>query len=335
MTRIRLIMLSMLAVFAGSAVASASASAACDIVAVAGTGQFEDGACTKAVAPKEYIKILKIETRLKSGEWCAKVETAGTGTFSDNKCTNTVGAKEYIKVLVPEFRYKCKEQTTATFVFTENKCLTRSAGEDTGKFENEPVPAGSKIKFTDTEKESHLYGPFSIIVTCKADTSKGEITGPKTTAGDTVTFTGCTAKEGEKKSCPAKSTGEPAGTIKTEELKDTLGTVAEAEATSKVGEALEPQGTKGFVTIEAPESECLKITPTQVSGSVIGEVKPIEVMQTTGELIFTCNATTKTKQTIQKFVGFPKDILSAFTSAACFESKAEITFAEPIEVEYP
>ena len=90
-----------LAALAISAVGATAASATCYKVAVAGTGNWENSTCTTRGTTKAFIKVSKLETQLKPGEWCAKVEEVGTGTFSDNKCTNTVGAKEYIKVLLP------------------------------------------------------------------------------------------------------------------------------------------------------------------------------------------------------------------------------------------
>jgi hypothetical protein len=335
MTRIRLILLSMLAVFAISAVASASASAACYKVAEAGTGNRDGtGTCTinTGATKNEYINVTKLETQLRSGEWCAEV-AAGTGNYEDNKCTKKVAAKNFIKVLVPEFVH-CVAKTGGKFAAG---CLTAGT-----TFEKEPVKAGvGKLKFTDKEGVSNFYATNSkgvlIVFTCTADTSKGEITGNTTTAKVTVTFTGCTAKEGKEKACSANSVTEkikePAETIKTNLLKDSLGTVLKPEATSEVGEALEPEGKEGFVTLEA---ECLiELKKAQVSGSVIGEVTPINVMQTTGKLNFECKPPESETQKIQKFVGFPKDTLSDFANPACFESKAEITFEEPIEVAYP
>jgi hypothetical protein len=288
-----------------------------------------DSSCSTdtGATAKEYIEVLKLETQLKSGEWCAKVETAGTGNYENNACTTKVAAKEFIKVLVPEFEH-CVKQTGGKWM-----AGCKASGTE---FEKVSVPSGSKITFTDKEGVSNFYATNStggaVVFTCTGDTSKGEITGPTTTAKVTVTFTGCTAKEEAKAACSANSKGEPAGTIKTNGLRDTLGTVAKAEATSEVGEALEPEGTEGFVTLEAT---CIAITKAQVSGSVIGEVKPINVMAAAGELIFECETPKSEKQKIQKFVGFPKDTLSDFANPACFESEAEITFAEPIEVAYP
>ena len=104
MSRIRIIMLSLLAVFAVSAVASASASATCYKVAVAGTGHWENGTCTVVGTTKEFVEVEKLETKLNAGEWCAKVKAGEPSTFEDNKCTKAkAGTGEFIKVLVPEW----------------------------------------------------------------------------------------------------------------------------------------------------------------------------------------------------------------------------------------
>ncbi len=288
--QLRILFVSLLAVFAVSAIASATASAA---------------------AP-EFIRCVKV-----------KVVTEPS-SFKDAECKSPEKGKgKYIRVSVePGLCNKVAPGEPFSF---EKGCA--KAGGEYAMVEKE-----AKRKFTDKEGTSHFYATGkggAIVFTCTADTSKGEITGNTTTAGVTVTFTGCTAKEGTKESCSAKSKGEPAGTIKTNGLKDTLGTVAKAEAASEVGDALEPEGKEGFVTLEAA---CLEVKTQQVSGSVIGEVKPINVLQTAGELIFECEPAKSTTQKIQRFVGAEKDTLSAFGKAACFESKAEITYEEPIEV---
>jgi hypothetical protein len=292
-TRIRMIGLALVAVFAFGALAATSALAQpefirCAKVAAGEPSSWEAGCITKK-ASGGYAKVSA------GPGTCVKVAPGEPSSWSNATCTTAKkGTGEYIK-----------------------------------------VAAAGKLNFTDKEKVSNFYATSSvgvpIVFTCTADTSKGEITGNTTTAGVTVTFTGCTAREDEKASCSAKSTGEPAGTIKTNGLRDVLGTVAAAEAASEVGDALEPEGKEGFVTLEA---ECVELKKVQVLGSVIGEVPTtmINVMQTTGELIFTCNATTKTKQTIQKFVGVAKDTLSYFGNPACFESQDEIRYEEPIEV---
>lgn len=125
MSRIRLIMLSLLAVSAVGAVASASASATiCVKTAVAGKGNF-DSSCVTNEAPtaNQYIKITKLEKRLAAGEWCAKVAEAGKGEFEKNTCEGAAGTKEFIKVLAPEPQWR-----TAGFfnlnTFAETRLVT-------------------------------------------------------------------------------------------------------------------------------------------------------------------------------------------------------------------
>jgi hypothetical protein len=100
-SRVRHLFVAMIAVFALSAVASSSASAACYRVDEAKTGTFEDSSCMVANGTKEYIKVSKLETELAPGEWCAKVEAAKTGSFEDSKCAKGLKEGAFAKVLVP------------------------------------------------------------------------------------------------------------------------------------------------------------------------------------------------------------------------------------------
>jgi len=190
------------------------------------------------------------------------------------------------------------------------------------EFEKVAVPAGSKVKFTDKEGVSHLNG-LGTTVTCQKDTSSGEITGPKTVTNVKVTFEECKGKKGTEE-CPVNG-----GTITTETLSGELGKVAVAEAASGVGEDLKPPTGKAFVKLEGT---C--IVTTSVTGSVIGEVKPVGGPPSTkGEVNFECSSVGGRTQKIQKFETGVKDTLSAFGTAACFESFPDvITFEEAIEV---
>jgi hypothetical protein len=198
-------------------------------------------------------------------------------------------------------------------------------------YEKEAVKAGvGKLKFTGKEGVSHLYGPH-FTITCKEDTSKGEITGPTTIAALRVIFAKCEAENTSSKvKCTFHTVGKAPETIETNLLKASLGKVAKAEAVSEVGEQLVPEGNKGFWT---GEGACLEVEKFQLSGAVIGEVKPINVMQTTSELIFEGNPADPTKQKIQRFEGGEKENLYWFYGFPMgFESKDVMTFEEPIQV---
>ncbi len=132
-------------------------------------------------------------------------------------------------------------------------------------------------------------------IKCKGgDTSTGKVSGDKTMSVENVvvTFKECRATTGG--TCAVKSTGAGnAEEIVTAALKGTLGRVLSKEATSEVGLVLEGPGSV-FVTLEGT---CLTVSPTKVTGKVVGEVTPINKSQLTGELIFEA---TGNKQKIKK-----------------------------------
>jgi hypothetical protein len=74
------------------------------------------------------------------------------------------------------------------------------------------------------------------------------------------------------------------------------------------------------------------IPESTLTGSVIGEVEPVTIMDTTGGVIFGVKGAAKDKQTIQKLEGGVNDTLKAFGMTTGFESTDSFTFEEPIEV---
>jgi hypothetical protein len=204
--------------------------------------------------------------------------------------------------------------------------------------EKEVVPAGSKIKFESISEPSYLFanpaGTYQI--RCGKDTVTGEITGPKAVSKVKVTFTECKGYKGAEE-CTVKSIAPSpvgvAGEIKTNELSGELGLVAAAEApSSETGLAFKPTTGTSFVLLIGSATTC--IPESNVTGSVIGEVEPVKIMDTTGELIFGVKGgkNEHNVQTIQKIVGVAKDTLTAFVTEVGLESEDSITFEEPIEV---
>ncbi len=168
-------------------------------------------------------------------------------------------------------------------------------------------------------------GAGGTVITCTASSGAGRITGAKTVAGVSVTFTGCTAKS--KGTCEVHSTGAGKEEIKTGELNGELGKVAKKEATSKVG--LDLKAVSGsFVTVEGT---CIPFEKSSVSGSVIGEVTPVAGgAGTSGKLTY---ALEKEKQKIQMFEGGSKDTLSVFGFVESTQQSEEaITFEKAVEV---
>jgi hypothetical protein len=192
------------------------------------------------------------------------------------------------------------------------------------------VPTGSKIKYTDKEGTSNFFVKNEITFTCTQDTSKGEITGSTTMAKITVRFTGCTAKKGANPPCSAQNLHGTPGVIVINELKGLLGNASETKTGSTVpGEGLEPEAGAGeVVTLEA---SCVKPEVSEIVGGVIGEVTPVNVLSSKGNLDFGCIPTSITQQLLG-FLNGTENVLKTFGSVGCFESKDEITFAEAIEV---
>lgn len=147
MSRIRLTLLSVLAVYAVSAVASASASATCYKVATAGAGTFSNNICTVVGGAKEYIKVSKLETELKVGEWCAKVETAATGTYEENACMKAKAGGEFIKVEAKPRVFKdCADTGVGNTAggFTNAGCTI--AAPNGGRYARSQLIIGQKIE---------------------------------------------------------------------------------------------------------------------------------------------------------------------------------------------
>jgi hypothetical protein len=254
--RLRLLLVSMMAVFAISAVASASASAAtCYKVAVPKTGNFEKmnattGKCEKAVVEGEYVETKKVtDLNNGKGELCAEV-AAGTGTF-ETLATCEAGkppAKgNFIRVLENEGEQQ----------FFQN-----------GKNE-EPLLKGL-MSANETGKASVLRASVNT-VECEKNTDTGKLVGRESVEKVTVTFTKCKGKNSKtSKTCTVKSKGATgAEEIVTNSLKGELG---EIETGSEVGLLLEPSTGVLFVTLEG---SCLEPTTAAIEGGIIGEVTPL------------------------------------------------------------
>ena len=293
--RLRVLLVSMLAVFAVSAIASASsASASCFKVVTAGTGTFEKSACEGAAGTKEYIKVIKLETRIKAqtpttlGEWCAEV-AAGTGIYKDNLCSSAVAPKNFIKVFVHEYEV-C--QKGGTEKFKDHLCTpgTKEAG---GEWSWLPIAVGTNFPVESTGGAFTLTSSGKA-VTCTGVTNTGEI-GPGGESDETnITFTGCTANAG---ACWADSPGHDDGTGEKDgviEVKDIDNQLVEREPNGGGANKLADEFTEGdnpneFVTLEfdtiAGDGEgCTGFPTTKVKGQVAGECINITAGESEGEV---------------------------------------------------
>lgn len=300
--RLKLLLVSVMAVVAISAVASASASAAvtCYPVAEKETGRFASSATCEArtpvIAKGAWINA-KLEKEIEPGVACAKVETAKTGRFATLKTCEegkpTVTEGEFIRVKVSRDQWDvCEEGTGTGTKYTEHKCTTVSG---TGKWEWKVLTAA-----TETRKVISSGGEFklkagTLTVTCKKVADKGTITGgkPGTDLAEEIKFTECTTGEA---GCEVKSAGGVLGTIVVTNIPTKLEqvTVGEEEIEvdlfeSKTIENKEKEKEKEFVTLEFSGASCAKpgYVTTKVKGNVAAETVP-----GTGELNFPSPAIT-------------------------------------------
>ncbi len=247
MSRIRLVMLSLLAVCAVGAIASVSASAAppyiCLKTAVASAGKF-DSSCVTNAGPtaNQYIKVKELVKRLGAGEWCGKVFTVNSGEFEANTCTGVAGTKEYIKVLAPEPQW-----------LTENRGLLNTPAE---------TRAVKSVNVGNFELKSSVG---NIICSSVKDTGS-LIGGNPGTDTSVVTFSGCllsgsmTCKPIELK----PETGYPAGELVVAVKTVLVFRKGSAESFTEALDAFVPEGegtttganTNLFVEFELPTATC-------------------------------------------------------------------------------
>ena len=284
--RIRVLFVSLLAVFAVSAVASASASAAgqCYKVSTAKTGRFESwGKCTwgaPVIVEGEWINTSKLETELKPAEWCAKVETAKTGTFKNAACTEAEAKGEFIKVHVPIF-WLCREAGTEEY--ENHLCAKKIAG---GKWSYLPVEKAELYAFEGTSGVSKLeseLGGKRVIIECKKDKITGELESGGRTKNVVITYEECKLFQVVKyiKTELPKCVVGTAGTITTNKLNDFL-------ITGKgIGpeDEFEPAEGTTFVKIKIAGAECALASEEAVTGKQICQLPEATVGKVEHEVV--------------------------------------------------
>jgi hypothetical protein len=164
--------------------------------------------------------------------------------------------------------------------------------EFTPPFPN-PFKAASKAMTLET------VGKFK--VTCTADTSSGEVTGPAT-AVLRITFTGCSSGEGPSfGSCQNASGGE----IVTEQLFGTLGYLNRKHTAVGLDLSNPTASPTGGALIRF---FCGEDTGLEVAGSLIGRIMPInKVVEPSGHMTLKF-AQKAGHQAIRKLLGGPRDV---------------------------
>jgi hypothetical protein len=156
------------------------------------------------------------------------------------------------------------------------------------------VVEGEKIPISATLGAAFLEGASGTKITCTAGTSKGEVTGPKTTKGNITTFTGC---ESGGFKCESGATE---GVIITNVLEGHLG----ALNSTSPGVRLFPEAT-GRGTELAAFSCAGGTVPVKVKGSVIGALSGAAgTGPANGKLLTSGKLTFAEAKGIQKYVEF-------------------------------
>jgi hypothetical protein len=274
-SRIRILLVSLMAVFAISAVASASASATCYKVAEPETGRFETWAkCeagTPVIAKGAWIDVSKLETELKPGEWCALVKTAKTGNYKDNKCTAKMAEGEFIKVLVPQKRWwGCKEVAgegkEPPTKYDEHKCNTQAKELKLRKWEWVKEAAGEKWK-TVSKGGVFTLTAGTKVVTCKKVKDEGNSEELGKDEATNITFEECSTSESK---CLVKSKGGTNGTVVVTSVPTQL-----VERGGKLADEFKENATtKEFVTLQFEKEgggACATLPETKVKGQVAAE----------------------------------------------------------------
>jgi hypothetical protein len=275
----------------------------CYRVAEAKTGNYKNSTCTEKEAGGEYIKVLgSPEFKL-----CAKVAVAGTGAWEDAKCSVADKTNEYVKVTAPWFHIAGEEwcapvEKGEPSTYEDSKCTKAVAG---GGYIKVKSKALNPLAFTSTSGVKRLITAKNEIE-CLTDSNTGEITGPQSDLV-TIKFFQCKLVVLGGGACHSTEPLGGAGEIITKSLDSELSYLEETVSPPKVGVDLLPASGTVFTLIECVGPLGSKVT-VKVTGSVIGQITPVNTMTTSFALSFKCVAG---KQVWTKDQGGATDVLTA------------------------
>jgi hypothetical protein len=194
--------------------------------------------------------------------------------------------------------------------------------------------SGQTVTATSGGAKLNANNGVNTVECAKSVTLGGKVESPTLVGGIVVHFLECTAKEtGAKEECSAKSKGAPAGNlILTETLHGVLGLILpKLTGHTGVGLLLLPASGKTFVTLQTP---CTSPATSAVSGNVVGEVEPVEHLQSTGLLLFggSLAGAASVKDFDLSTGGLLKPKLEAYSEEADEQVVAEVTFGTPTEI---
>jgi hypothetical protein len=285
--RLKLLLVSLLAVFAVSAVASGSASAngQCYKTITAGLGTFADSSCVVPSGSDEYIKVAKLETELtKPSEWCAKVTTEKTGNFTTGACTTEKAKEEFIKVHVPTF-WVCRKGEIGKeppIKYDTHLCNTKEKPLAEREWSWLPVEKAEVYAFEGTSGVSKLESTLAglrVLIECKKDKITGELESGGRTKNAVITYEECSLFEVTKYVKVALPKCK-IPTIKTNKLNDYL--IAGKGAGPE--DEFEPAEGTTFAEITIEGEGCALNSKTAVTGKQICQLPEAPVGQVEHEI---------------------------------------------------
>jgi outer membrane protein assembly factor BamB len=231
----------------------------------------------------------------------ASPSAAGGRLFVATGSSVTAYALETLTRGLPELGQCLKLSKPAKGRYSDRGCVTASAGEDTGRYEWQPL-SGPRRHFAAASRITQLTTAAGVIVTCRHTVYAGEYTGLRTGTAAEV-LTGCQGRAPAATQCQTQ--GASPGEIRTGALEGELGFVS-GGSSPVVGWDLKPippaSGVMSFNCGQAAFS---------VTGSVIARLTTIDRMTPRLKLKYVAAGG---EQIPQQFEGGAKDTLTLVPS---------------------
>jgi hypothetical protein len=186
------------------------------------------------------------------------------------------------------------------------------------------LPAGTTATFTGTS-ESATIKSGKHAIECTAVSLTGKITGENSTTS-TVKFTGCKDTVIKEFCNSTEPEAMKSGEIVTKAQKGKLVYLKSGKKTP-VGLLLEPEIGELFVRVSCVEG----VVKESITGKIIGEVLPLNTMNTKGTVNFTLAAGSQRWTKVEE--GAAIDKLIVFGEEATEQSEESIVFSESVGIE--
>jgi hypothetical protein len=212
---------------------------------------------------------------------------------------------------------RCVKVTTGTGTYEGAKCITVATGT-MGKYDFEPLSAelaaAEKPTFALSGGVATLKTKELQTITCTSTTMTGEYTGPKSSTEKAV-FNGCTIEAGGGVSGQPCESGPTTEQIEMPLAEGEIGFIKNQAGKVSVGLDLRPHSPSTALITAVCSPGKTKTETVVVEGSVIAQVKPLDVMTSSLSLLY--KVTRSGHQVPEQFEGAPKDTLATtFTGLA-------------------